>query len=114
MFSNQRKAYRFSDKSISVILDYNDGKLIKGISLNVSMDGICVILDDTPIMGKEVDLILEFDFNNQKVKEITKAKVMWTSDIGNDEFLTGLNYLDTTNLQEYIKYLDYLNEKEEE
>jgi|SRR5574344_1431790 hypothetical protein len=114
MFSNQRKSHRFSDKSISVILDYNDGKLITGISINISNDGICVILDKSPIVGKELDLILEFNFNNELVKEKTKAKVMWTSDIGNDEFLTGLSYVDDTNLKEYLEYLEYLKEKEEE
>lgn len=114
MFSNQRKAYRFSDKSIAVILDYNNGLFINGISLNVSMEGICVILDNAPIVGKEVDCIVEFNFNNEKIKEKTKVKVMWTSDIGNEEFLTGLNYLDIANLQEYIKYLDFLKKKSEE
>lgn len=108
---NNRLTTRFQDKTIKIIFNF-ENKTIEGMSINVSSKGICVLLPVKIEVNFVATFQLNFNFEGNLVKEEVVSKVIWVIDLGNNEILVGLAYLDTSKLDKYNSYLNFLYKKE--
>ncbi len=113
MDKNKRIARRFQDKTVTVIFNFGN-KTVEGQSINISQEGICILLPVNLEINFVINCKLDFVFEGKKVQEEVVSKIVWGTDLGNNEFLAGITYLDTSKLDKYNLYLDFLSKKEVE
>ena len=113
---NKRAYGRFLDKKVSISLVSGKSGEVKGTSVNLSHDGICGIFEKSYKKDAALDVELEFLLDTKKTKCRGRGKVIWALDMGNDEFLIGINLLDynNENMKKYINYVDNISEHQKE
>ncbi len=104
---NNRIGLRINERNIKINIILNDEKICEGQSINISFQGICGVFQRDFVETAKVGLDMEL---KEKFLCRAKATVIWSTDLGNDEFLIGFKFeAEDCDLKKYLAYVNELS-----